>query len=140
MKKFDRILKETYRLILEQDPNAPVDPNMDPNAAMDPNMGADLGAATPETPQPEGVLSPAGEVALTELIYYALFIDPKDVSDGQRSQLEGLLPGGADDISPDNSKEVVNILKQIVKDENPNLAIASSEETDMKVIDALPEI
>ena len=134
MKKFDRILKETYRLIIEQDPNAPVDPNIDPS------MGADLGAATPEPAQPEGVLSPAGEVALTELIYYALFIDPKDVSDGQKSQLESLLPGGAGDISPNNTKEVLNILRQIVKDENPNLAIASSEETDMKVIDALPEI
>jgi hypothetical protein len=134
MKKFDRILKETYRLIIEQDPNAPVDPNIDPS------MGADLGAASPEPAQPEGVLSPAGEVALTELIYYALFIDPKDVSDGQKSQLESLLPGGAGDISPNNTKEVLNILRQIVKDENPNLAIASSEETDMKVIDALPEI
>jgi hypothetical protein len=88
MKKFDRILKETYRLIIEQDPNAPVDPNIDPS------MGTDLGAASPEPAQPEGVLSPAGEVALTELIYYALFIDPKDVSDGQKSQLESLLPGG----------------------------------------------
>jgi hypothetical protein len=134
MKKFDRILKETYRLIIEQDPNAPVDPNIDPS------MGADLGAASPEPAQPEGVLSPAGEVALTELIYYALFIDPKDVSDGQKSQLESLLPGGAGDISPNNTKEVLNILRQIVKDENPNLAIASSEETDKQVIDALPEI
>ncbi len=140
MKKFDRILRETYRVILEQDPNAPIDPNMDPNAAMDPNMGADLGAAAPEPEQPEGVLSPAAEVALTELIYLALYIDPKDVSDAQKDQLENLLPRGADDISPDNTKRVINILRQIVKEENPNIALDSAEKTDAKIIDALPEV
>jgi hypothetical protein len=140
MKKFDRILRETYRIILEQDPNAPIDPNMDPNAAMDPSMGADLGAAAPEPEQPEGVLSPAAEVALTELIYLALYIDPKDVSDAQKDQLENLVPRGADDISPDNTKSVINILRQIIKEENPNIALDSAEKTDAKIIDALPEV
>ena len=136
MKKFDRILRETYRVLLEQDPNAPADPAMDPNAA----PGADLGAAAPEPAQPEGVLSAAGEVALTELIYLALYIDPKDVSDAQKSQLENLLPRGADDISPDNAKEIINILRGIVKEENPNIALDSAEKTDAKIIDALPEV
>ena len=140
MKKFDRILRETYRIILEQDPNAPIDPNMDPNAVMDPAMGADLGAAAPEPAQPEGVLSAAGEVALTELIYLALYIDPKDVSDAQKSQLDNLLPRGADDISPDNAKEIINILRGLVKEENPNIALDSAEKTDTKIIDALPEV
>ena len=136
MKKFDRILRETYRVLLEQDPNAPADPAMDPNAA----PGADLGAAAPEPAQPEGVLSAAGEVALTELIYLALYIDPKDVSDAQKSQLDNLLPRGADDISPDNAKEIINILRGIVKEENPNIALDSAEKTDAKIIDALPEV
>lgn len=136
MKKFDRILRETYRVLLEQDPNAPADPAMDPNAA----PGADLGAAAPEPAQPEGVLSAAGEVALTELIYLALYIDPKDVSDAQKSQLDNLLPRGADDISPDNAKEIINILREIVKEENPNIALDSAEKTDAKIIDALPEV
>ena len=136
MKKFDRILRETYRVLLEQDPNAPADPAMDPNAA----PGAVLGAAAPEPAQPEGVLSAAGEVALTELIYLALYIDPKDVSDAQKSQLDNLLPRGADDISPDNAKEIINILREIVKEENPNIALDSAEKTDAKIIDALPEV
>ena len=136
MKKFDRILRETYRVLLEQDPNAPADPAMDPNAA----PGADLGAAAPEPAQPEGVLSAAGEVALTELIYLALYIDPKDVSEAQKSQLDNLLPRGADDISPDNAKEIINILREIVKEENPNIALDSAEKTDAKIIDALPEV
>jgi hypothetical protein len=113
---------------------------MDPNAVMDPAMGADLGAAAPEPAQPEGVLSPAGEVALTELIYLALYIDPKDVSDAQKSQLDKLLPRGADDISPDNAKEIINVLGQIVDDKNPNIALNSAEKTDTKIIDALPEV
>ena len=105
MKKFDRILRETYRLLQEQDPNAPVDPAMDPNAVMDPAMGADLGAATPEPAQPEGVLSPAGEVALVKLAFKAVE-DNDNIPDDLQNMLDSLLPAGAESITSDNAKAV----------------------------------
>ena len=139
MKNFDKILSETYRLLQEQDPNAPVDPNMDPNAAA-PAAGTDLGAAAPEPEQTKSVLSPAAEVALTELAYLALYIDPKDVSDSQKNALDDLIPQGANDINPDNAKSIILILRQIIKDENPNIELDSTEKTDTKIIDSLPEV
>ncbi len=98
MKKFDRILRETYRLLQEQDPNAPVDPAMDPNAAVD------LGAAAPvEGGDVTKALSADGEVALVKIAYKA--IEGKDnIPSDLKSKLESLLPAGADSITKENAK------------------------------------
>ena len=137
MKKFDRILRETYRLLQEQDPNAPVDPAMDPNAAMDPAMGADLGAAAPqESEDTNSVLSAEGEVALVKIAFKA--IEGKDnIPSDLNGKLDSLLPAGADSITKENAKEVTNIINSIV---NPTEELDNSEETDKQVIGTLPAI
>jgi hypothetical protein len=119
MKKFDRILRETYKLLQEQDPNAPVDP------AMDPSMGADLGAAAPEPEQPESVLSPAGEVALVKLAFKAVE-DNDNIPPDLQDRLDGLLPAGAESINGENAKEVASIIDNIV---NPLLNTINVDQT-----------
>jgi hypothetical protein len=131
MKKFDRILRETYRLLQEQDPNAPVDPTMDPNAA----MGTDLGAATPEPAQPEGVLSPAGEVALVKLAFKAVE-DNDNIPTDLQSRLASLLPAGAESITSENAKEVASIIDNIV---NPAEELYNAAASDKVKLDAMPE-
>lgn len=132
MKKFDRILKETYRLLQEQDPNDLVDTAMDPNAV----LGTDLGAAAPGPTQPEGVLSADGEVTLVKIAFKA--IEGKDnIPSDLKSKLDSLLPAGVDSITKENAKEVTEVINNIV---NPTDDLDNSEETDKQVIDALPEI
>lgn len=132
MKKFDRILKETYRLLQEQDPNAPVDTAMDPNAV----LGTDLGAAAPDPTQPVGVLSADGEVTLVKIAFKA--IEGKDnIPSDLKGKLDSLLPAGVDSITRENAKEVTEVINNIV---NPTDDLDNSEETDKQVIDALPEI
>ena len=131
MKKFDRILRETYRLLQEQDPNAPVDPAMDPNAA------AGLGAAAPvEGGDVTKTLSADGEVALVKIAYKA--IEGKDnIPSDLKSRLDSLLPAGVDSITKENTKEVTKLIDSIV---NPSEGLDSSEETDKQIIGALPTI
>ncbi len=143
MKKFDKLLRETYRLLNEQDPNVPVDPNMMPLGgedlgAADPGMDS-IGAEEEGEPQ-ESILSPAGEVALVELAYLALFIDPKDIEQPYKDTIDQLLPRGIEGINQENSKEVMALLTDIVTGENPGLEIASSEIDDKKRIESLPAI
>jgi hypothetical protein len=131
MKKFDRILRETYRLLQEQDPNAPVDPAMDPNAA------ADLGAAAPvEGGDVTKALSADGEVALVKIAYKAIE-GKENIPSDLKSRLDSLLPAGVDSITKENTKEVTKLIDSIV---NPSEGLDSSEETDKQIIGALPTI
>jgi len=131
MKKFDRILRETYRLLQEQDPNAPVDPAMDPNAA------TDLGAAAPvEGGDVTKALSADGEVALVKIAYKAIE-GKENIPSDLKSKLESLLPAGADSITKENAKEVTKVIDDIV---NPAEGLDSSEETDKQIIGTLPTI
>ena len=133
MKKFDRILRETYRLLQEQDPNAPVDPAMDPNAA----VGADLGAAAPQAGgEVTSVLSADGEVSLVKIAFKA--IEGRDnIPSDLKGKLDSLLPAGVDSITKENVKEVAKLIDSIV---NPAGELDNSEETDKQVISALPVI
>jgi hypothetical protein len=138
MKKFDRILRETYKLLQEQDPNAPADPNapVDPNA--DPNAAAKVGAAAPpaEGDDVTKTLSADGEVTLVKIAYKA--IEGKDnIPSDLKSKLDSLLPAGVDSITKENAKEVTKIIDDIV---NPAEGLDSSEETDKQIIGTLPTI
>lgn len=135
MKIFDRILRDTYRLLQEQDPNAPIDPSMDPNAA-DPAMGADLGAAAPEPEQPVKALTPDGEVALVKIAYKA--VEGKDnIPTDLRKSLDNLLPAGVDSITKENAKEVTSLIDKIV---NPAEGLDSAQEIDKQIISSLPGV
>jgi hypothetical protein len=128
MKKFDRILRETYRLLQEQDPNAPVDPAMDPNAA------ADLGAAAPvEGGDVTKVLSADGEVALVKIAYKAIE-GRDDIPSDLKGRLDSLLPAGVDSITKENAKEVTKLIDNIV---DPAASKDAEEKIDLGLFNKL---
>jgi hypothetical protein len=135
MKKFDSVLREAYRLIAEQD----MDPNaMDPAAALPQDLGAAMPTEEPVEAEPETEkLTSAAEVNLTKLLRYALFTC---LPENESQELDDEIPE-ADDITNENSKEVLATITTVLQSKNPDMSVIDvSLKTDQATLEGLPPV